>query len=113
MRTRLTLRLEDQLIEKAKLYAAQAGKSVSQIVADYFKLLTSQKRRTEFDYSPHNRIPAGLVAGVQAGGKGLQKNPGYRFIPRKRWQKYWLLSLSEAASERPTGNIGAGFFTHI
>ena len=42
MQTKLTLRLEDQLIEQAKSYAAQAGKSVSQIVAEYFKLLTSQ-----------------------------------------------------------------------
>ena len=43
MQTKLTLRLEDQLIEQAKSYAAQAGKSVSQIVADYFKMLTSEK----------------------------------------------------------------------
>jgi len=43
MQTKLTLRLEDQLIEQAKSYAAQAGKSVSQVVADYFKLLTSDK----------------------------------------------------------------------
>ena len=41
MQTKLTLRLEDQLIEQAKSYAAQAGKSVSQVVADYFKLLTT------------------------------------------------------------------------
>jgi hypothetical protein len=45
MQTKLTLRLEDQLIEQAKAYAAQAGKSVSQIVADYFKLLTSGQSR--------------------------------------------------------------------
>lgn len=43
MQTKLTLRLEDQLIEQTKFYAAQAGKSVSQLVADYFKLLTSEK----------------------------------------------------------------------
>jgi len=42
MQTKLTLRLEDHLIEQAKSYAAHAGKSVSQIVAEYFKLLTSQ-----------------------------------------------------------------------
>jgi hypothetical protein len=42
MQTKLTLRLDDQLIGQAKLYAARTGKSVSQIVADYFKLLTSQ-----------------------------------------------------------------------
>ena len=40
MQTKLTLRLDDELIEEAKSYAARAGKSVSQIVADYFRLLT-------------------------------------------------------------------------
>lgn len=43
MQTKLTLRLEEQLIEQAKAYAAQSGKSVSQVVADYFKLLTTEK----------------------------------------------------------------------
>ena len=41
MQTKLTLRLEEQLIEQAKAYATHSGKSISQIVADYFKLLTS------------------------------------------------------------------------
>lgn len=46
MQTKLTLRLEVELIDQAKSYAAQAGKSVSQLVSDYFKLLTSQKMKT-------------------------------------------------------------------
>ncbi len=44
MQTKLTLRLEDQLIEQAKSYAAKAGKSVSQLVAEYFKLLTAEEK---------------------------------------------------------------------
>lgn len=36
MQTKLTLRLEEQLIENAKLVAKQSGKSLSQMVADYF-----------------------------------------------------------------------------
>jgi Family of unknown function (DUF6364) len=36
MQTKLTLRLEQELIETAKAYAAASGKSVSQLVADYF-----------------------------------------------------------------------------
>lgn len=39
MQTKLTLRLEDSLIEQAKLYAKQHGLSLSQMVADYFRLL--------------------------------------------------------------------------
>lgn len=39
MQTKLTLRLEDSLIEQAKLYAKEHGLSLSQMVADYFSLL--------------------------------------------------------------------------
>lgn len=61
MQTKLTLRLEDQLIEHAKLYAAQAGKSVSQIVADYFRLLTSQKTKTSVPSTPITQSLRGLL----------------------------------------------------
>lgn len=39
MQTKLTLRLEDQLITHAKDYARRSGKSLSQLVADYFTRL--------------------------------------------------------------------------
>ena len=61
MQTKLTLRLEDQLIEQAKSYAAQAGKSVSQIVADYFKLLTSEQRKPVSPSTPITRSLRGLL----------------------------------------------------
>lgn len=61
MQTKLTLRLEDQLIEQAKTYAAQAGKSVSQIVAEYFKLLTSQNVKTNSPSAPITHSLRGLL----------------------------------------------------
>ena len=39
MQTKLTLRLEEQLIDNAKRFAKQSGKSLSQMVADYFTQL--------------------------------------------------------------------------
>jgi len=39
MQTKLTLRLNEKLIRWAKAYAKRSGKSVSQMVADYFVLL--------------------------------------------------------------------------
>lgn len=36
MQTKLTLRLDEHLIENAKVFAKQSGKSLSQMVADYF-----------------------------------------------------------------------------
>ncbi len=41
MNTKLTLRLDDRLISRAKDYARDAGKSLSQIVAEYFAAITS------------------------------------------------------------------------
>ena len=44
MQTKLTLRLESTLIEQAKIYAKQCDKSLSQVVSDYFQLLTNDKK---------------------------------------------------------------------
>jgi len=52
MQTKLTLRLEDQLIEQAKSYAAQAGKSLSQVVADYFRMLTTETTKPTSPSTP-------------------------------------------------------------
>lgn len=45
MQTKLTLRLEDQLIVEAKRYSKQHGKSLSQLVSDYF--LNLKQRDTD------------------------------------------------------------------
>ena len=45
MQTKLTLRLEDTLIQQAKSYAKQHDKSLSQVVADYFQILTEQSKK--------------------------------------------------------------------
>ena len=39
MKTKLTLRLDDEMIGRAKAYAARRGTSVSALVEDYFRLL--------------------------------------------------------------------------
>lgn len=39
MHTKLTLRLEVDLVQRAKSFAKKTGKSVSRIVADYFAVL--------------------------------------------------------------------------
>ncbi len=43
MQTKLTLRLDDALIARAKRYSAKTGKSVSQIVADYFAFIDAER----------------------------------------------------------------------
>ena len=39
MQSKLTLRMDDNLIESAKAWSAQSGTSISRIVADLFTLM--------------------------------------------------------------------------
>ena len=43
MKTKLTLRLDKNVIEKAKKYSLKRGESVSQIVEKFFKTILSEK----------------------------------------------------------------------
>ena len=45
MQSKLTLRLDAKLIERAKIHARNQDKSVSQMVADYFALLGREEQR--------------------------------------------------------------------
>ena len=47
MHTKLTLRLEADLVQRAKAFAKKTGKSVSRIVADYFTVLERPSRRSK------------------------------------------------------------------
>lgn len=62
MQTKLTLRLEEELIERAKLYAKQSGKSLSQMVADYFvQLEQTIKPPAAQDLPPATRALRGIL----------------------------------------------------
>ena len=52
MQTKLTLRLEDELIHKAKLIAQKKGKSLSKIVSEYFAYITSKELSQNFKLPP-------------------------------------------------------------
>lgn len=47
MSTKLTLTLDKEVIEQAKKYAADKGKSLSEMVENYFKYLTDSKAEEE------------------------------------------------------------------
>lgn len=52
MNTKLTLTIEQSVIEKAKAYAKEQGRSLSDLVENYLKALTSQKV-VEEEVSPY------------------------------------------------------------
>ncbi len=73
MQTKLTLRLEEQLIEQAKSYAAEAGKSVSQVVADYFKMLTTERTRQTLPATPITKSLRGILRDATLDEQDYQK----------------------------------------
>ncbi len=47
MKTKLTLRIEKDLIENVKELSQKKGKSISKIVENYFKLILKDKEKNE------------------------------------------------------------------
>ena len=52
MQSKLTLRLDAELIEKAKILARRRGKSLSRLVAEYFNYITSKEVKSKTDLPP-------------------------------------------------------------
>ncbi len=63
MNTKLTLRLDNHLIESAKEYSARTGKSVSRIVADLFEIIKNEKLKKESSLTPTVRSLRGVLSG--------------------------------------------------
>jgi hypothetical protein len=64
MRTKLTLRLEQELIERAKKIAQRRGKSISRMVADYFRTLESVETDDQ-ELAPLTRSLRGILREAQ------------------------------------------------
>ena len=61
MQTKLTLRLEESLIQQAKWYAKKHDKSLSKVVSDYFQVLT--QKAEEVEAPPITRSLIGVLEG--------------------------------------------------
>lgn len=64
MNTKLTLRLDDDLIRGAKRHSAKSGKSISQLVADYFTLLVAREDAADTELTPRARSLLGALSGA-------------------------------------------------
>jgi hypothetical protein len=64
MNTKLTLRLDDELINRAKRYSDRPGKSVSQLVADYFALIETDEPIPGTELTPRVRSMIGSLKGA-------------------------------------------------
>ena len=62
MNTKLTLTIEKEVIELAKAYAKEKGQSLSEMVENYFKLITIDRRQIKpEELSPRIRRLRGII----------------------------------------------------
>jgi len=61
MNTKLTLRLDDNLIASAKEYSAKTGKSVSKIVSDFFVIIKNEKLKKSSSVTPTVQSLRGIL----------------------------------------------------
>lgn len=73
MQVKLTLRIDNKLIQHAKIHSKKSGKSLSQLVADYFTLINDQKMTIDDELAPVTRSLRGSLAGKKVGVKDYQR----------------------------------------
>ena len=71
--------LAEKLIASAKRHSAASGRSVSQLVADFFSLLEAQSTSTDVEVIPRVRALRGVLA-----GSGLDEGEYIRQLEDKR-----------------------------
>jgi hypothetical protein len=74
MQTRLTLRLDDWLIRKAKRFSKKTGKSVSNIVADYFETLDAPSSDELDEITPKVASLKGILKATGVTGEEYQRH---------------------------------------
>jgi hypothetical protein len=78
MQTKLTLRLEEELIRKAKRFSRKSGKSVSRIVADYFEKLDAPPPEEIEGITPKVASLRGILKGTS-----VEENDYYSHLEEK------------------------------
>lgn len=81
MQTKLTLRMDDHLIHTAKSFAGEQGKSLSRMVADYFKLLAKKDDPSvKTDLPPHVKALSGALKGTALDEKDHKKHLESKYL---------------------------------
>lgn len=84
MKKKLTLRMEEDVIERAKQYAKERGTSVSKLVANYFAALTAPESDEDRDEDwreellPITRSLVGCLKGTD-----VDEDDYYRYLEEK------------------------------
>jgi hypothetical protein len=70
--------MDEHLIQSAKEYSLQTGKSVSRIVADLFEIIKNEKIKREDSLTPTVRSLKGVLK-----GKNLDENDYRKYLEEK------------------------------
>jgi len=80
MNTKLTLRLDDELIKTAKRHSDRSGKSVSQLVADYFTLIDSAETPRAGALTPRVKSLLGASSGATVDERDYRKHLEEKYL---------------------------------
>ncbi len=80
MDTKLTLKLKQDVIEKAKIYASEQKISLSRIIENYLNSLTSGKRNDDIQISPFVKS---LSSGIRIPADYDYKNDRSDYLEKK------------------------------
>lgn len=79
---KLTLRIDGALIKSAKRYARERGTSLSQMIADYFRAITTGKAEKEWDWKQKLPPTTRSLVGI-AGKSELDEEDYHRYLAEK------------------------------
>ncbi len=80
MSTKLTLRMDEDLIESAKRYSVKTGKSVSRIVADLFEIIKNEKINKAYLLPPSVRSLKGVLKESQLDENDYKKHLEQKYL---------------------------------
>lgn len=80
MATKLTLRIDEELIERAKAYSKETGKSVSQLVADYLSALPHQRTGEAVRQTPIVRSLRGMLRGAVLDAEAYRRHLEEKYL---------------------------------
>lgn len=78
MQTKLTLRLDEALVRRAKRYSSRSGRSISRLVSDYFALIDSEPGAAADELTPRVQSLLGAL-----GGRDVSEEDHKRHLERK------------------------------
>lgn len=80
MKNKLTLRMDDSLIKRAKKRAKQKGTSVSKMVADYFALIETDSTSSDQKLPPITASMAGILKNTEIQEEDYKKHLENKYL---------------------------------